>query len=58
MDLRDNELSPPSDSDSGSGFHASPSLSDHANKDSNVNKDIEGHVSNYQGHGRMPMSHL
>ena len=48
MDLRDNELSPPSDSDSGSGFHASPSLSDHANKDSNVNKDIEGNVSNDQ----------
>ena len=48
MDLRDNELSPLSDSDSGSGFHASPSLSDHANKDSNVNNDTEVNVSNDQ----------
>jgi len=50
MDLRDNELSPPSasDSDSGPGSHVSPSLSDYANKDSNVNNDIKVNVSNDQ----------
>ena len=48
MDLRDNKLSPPSDSDSGSGSHVSPSLSNRANKDSNVNKNVEVNVSNDQ----------
>ena len=46
MDLRDNELSPPSDSDSGSGSYVSPPLSNRVNKDSNVNKDVEVNVSN------------
>ena len=48
MDLRDNELSPPSDSDSGSGSYVSPSLSNRANIDSNVNKVVEVNVSNDQ----------
>ncbi|XP_044170619.1 uncharacterized protein LOC122954644 [Acropora millepora] len=48
MDLRDNELSPPSDSDSGSGSHVSPSLSNRVNKDCNVNKNVEVNVSNDQ----------
>ena len=46
--MRDNELSPPSDSDSGSGSHVSPPLSNFANKDNNINKDIEVNVSNDQ----------